>query len=139
MRLQVQGNKSIVTVDFGEWLCDFIKLKIISSINNYKLRVWDDYLTTSTTINRLYSRTYRATEIITFAANNLVCTGIEGNISISFDGTKFVPGFDRFKLSSAVKLLDYGALDIKGCPIFREAFDYFDENIDLYAKLYSKI
>ena len=139
MELRIRDSQGFVDDGFGYWLLPRIKSKLISNISRYKTVNWDKYLTESENLNRLYKKEYKVSDIIIFAANNLVCNGSDGDISIQFDNTKFVPGFDRIRLSTIVKLVNYGTLDMKACPIFTDTFHYFANNIDSYVGLYYRL
>lgn len=136
MELRIRDSQQVIDEGFANWLSFLIKTKLISNIGKYKLVNWDKYLTTSDSVNRLYKKDYRTSEVIIFAANNIVCSCVPGEVVITFDNTKFVLGFDRLRLSTIVKTINYGTLDIKGCPIFIDTLTYFEENIDTYIRLY---
>ena len=136
MRLYIQHAPEKLDINFGYWLIERIKLKLISNINLSKMSLLDNYLSQSKDIKRLYNKKYTACEIIMFATNNLICFKGADDIVITFDNNKFVPGFDRLNLITAIKLIDYGNRDVKGCHIFRDTFDYFAKDIDKYVKLY---
>lgn len=136
MELRIRDSQQVIDEGFANWLSSLIKTKLISNIGKYKLVNWDKYLTTSDSVNRLYKKDYRTSEVIIFAANNIVCSCVPGEVVITFDNTKFVLGFDRLRLSTIVKTINYGTLDIKGCPIFIDTLTYFEENIDTYIRLY---
>ena len=139
MELRIRDSNNIVDEEFGHWLIPRIKTKLISNIGTYKLQNWDKYLTDSTTLKRLYEKDYKAADIVVFAANNLVCTGSDGDISIQFNTNKFVPGFDRAKLITLVKTINYGTLDTKGCPIFTDTLNYFAKHINNYVNMYYRL
>lgn len=139
MELRIRDSANIIGVDFGYWLIPKIRAKLVSNIKNYYLVNWDKYLTNTETIKRLYKKDYKAAEIIIFAANNLVCTGTDGELVIRFNDVKFIPGFDRLNLGVAVKTLNYGTLDIKGCSIFTDTLTSFADDIDTYVSLYYRL
>lgn len=139
MELRIRDKNNLIDTDFGNWLIPIVKTRLINSIKSYKLTHWDKYLSTSDAVSRLYNKIYKSSDIIVFAAQNLKCFGNAGEISITFDNTKLVPGFDRLLLSQAVKLLNYGNQDIKGCPIFTETFDFIAKDIDSYVGLYYRL
>ena len=136
MKLQIKDSNKIVDQGFGFWLIPRIRSKLISNISKYKFQNWDSYLTETEELVRLYKKKYTASEIIIFAANNLVCQGVAGDISIQLNATKLVPGFDRLPLNIATKLLNFGTLELKGCPIFTDTFNEFAESIDTYVGMY---
>lgn len=137
--LRLHDSNNIIDSDFGYWLVSKIRVRLISNFRNYNFKRWDNYLTESKEVTRLYSRNYTAYEIVDFAASNIICNSSTGEITISINNNKFVPGFDRLKLSTIVKTINYGTLDIKGCSIFTDTFNHFAENIDTYASIYYRI
>lgn len=137
MELRIYDDKGFIEKSFGEWLIPRIKVKLISNISKYKGLVnWDKYLTKSSTLDRLYDMNYHSSDIVVFAAKNLVCTGTDGEITIHFDYNKFVPGFNKLKLDTIIKTINYGTRDTKACPIFTDSFDYFAEDIETYVRQY---
>lgn len=137
MELRIQDDKGLVDTSFGNWLIIRIQAKLISNISKYKgLVSWDKYLNESTTIDRLYDIEYHTSDIVIFAAKNLVCDGTDGEIVIHFDFNKFVPGFNRLKLDTLIRTINYGTRDIKACPIFTESFNYFANDIGTYVRQY---
>lgn len=138
MRLHIYDEHKFVDEGFGQWLIPRIQFKLIQNLRKYKMGAWEQFLNESETISRLYSRKYHVQEIVIFAANNLVCKGIDGNISIEFRETS-VPGFDRLSLRGISKTINYGTLQIKGCPIFTDTFNFFAENINDYLELYYEV
>lgn len=139
MELRVQDSNQIIDIDFGEWLISHIRVKLLSSVSKYRFDKWDDFLTESENISRLYTRQYSVLEVVKFASKNIVCKGATGDISIQFDNTKLVPGFDRLPLNTILKTINYGTLDIKGCPIFTDTLEYFAKDIDTYVHMYYNI
>ena len=135
MRLVVTDKDNIIDVDFGLWLCNLIKLKIQALLSKYNFNAWDNYLTTSQ-LPRMYSREYRAEDVIIQAANNLVCTGGPGNISIHVNTAQLTSGFKQVKLNTLVKTINYGSLNIKGCPIITDVFTDIAKHIDKYVLVY---
>ena len=136
MELRVRDSNKIIDVDFGAWLSNRIKIKLLSNSKKYNFVHWDKYLSESETLKRLYKKDYKAMDVIVFASKNIVCKGTDGEISITFDNTKFVPGFDRLPLVTLVKTINYGTQDSKGCPIFTDTFNYFVKNLDTYVGMY---
>lgn len=139
MRLLIRDSSKFVDRDFGNWLQIRIRSKLIVNAFNYKLQLWDRYLSESGSVRRLYNRDYKALDVIMFAANNLVCKGTDGEVSIQFNDKKFVPGFDRLRLDVIVKTINYGTLDVKACSIFTDTLNYFAKNIDTFVKEYYKL
>ena len=136
MDLRIYDSHNFVDVDFGLWLINRIRVKLVSNISKYDLQVWDNFLNNSKELRRLYTKKYKTEDLIIFASNNLTCSGDSGEITISFNPNQFAPGFDRIRLNTLLKTINYGTLDTKGCSIFSDTFNYFSENIDQYVSLY---
>ena len=136
MQLNITDNSNFITIDFGKWLIPFIQTKLLSNVGNYDFRGWDKYLTESIDLPRLYTKEYKALEVITFAAKNLLCIGRDGDIIIKFNENQYIPGFNHVKLTTLIKLIEYGTTQRKGVPIFRDTLDYFANNIESYAQKY---
>lgn len=136
MRLVIETTQSDLDIKFAYWLISRIKTKLLADITKHNLNLLDTYITESNTLSRLYKRKYKSAEIVMFAASNLICFIGADEIVITFDNNKFVPGFDRLRLLTAIKLINYGNRDVKGCHIFTDTFNYFCEDIDTYVKLY---
>lgn len=136
MELRIRDSQGFVDKGFGEWLIPRIQTKLISSISKYKLVNWDNYLTESPTLERLYNMSYKTEDIIIFASKNIQCTGTDGDITIHFNRTKFTPGFNKLKLDTIVRTINYGTQDNKACPIFTDVLNYFADDIDTYVRQY---
>lgn len=136
MELRLRDKEKFIDKGFGNWLVQRIRIKLLSEISKYNLTNWDKYLSESANLTRLYARDYKASELLVFAANNLVCTGTDGDISIQFDNKKFVPGFDRLKLDLILRTITFGTRDTKACPIITDVFNSFSEDIDTYLHSY---
>lgn len=136
MELRLIDAQQILDVDFGRWLIPFIKTNLIANYSNYSFVNWETFLNETEDIKRLYNKKYRVFDILKFASNNLICDGIAGEVHIHFNNNIYVPGFDRWKLTSAIKTINFGTLDIKGCPIFTDTLDEFASKINTYIGIY---
>ena len=139
MELRIRDSKGFVDTSFGTWLIPRIQARLISRISKYNFSAWDEFLTKDSSLSRLYKKTYKAADIILFASKNIVCTGVDGDITIHFNYTKFTPGFDRLPLNVIVKTINYGNISLKGCPIFTDTLNFFAEDIDSYIRIYYRI
>lgn len=139
MELRLQDSEKILSTDFGQWLIKLIRTRLISNSRKYNFSNIDRYLTESPSILRLYQKRYSTFDIIVFASQHLKCTGTDGEITIHFDNNVFVPGFDRWKLSSCLKTINFGTTDLKGCPIFTDTFNIFASDIDAYIRLFYNV
>ena len=136
MELRLRDSQNILNIDFGIWLIPMIKTRIISNYKKYNFVHWEKYLNETEDVIRLYTKHYSVFESINFACKNIVCDGKSGEISIHFNNNIYVPGFDRWKLSSFIKTINYGTLQIKGCPIFTDSLNEIAKDIDTYVGLY---
>ena len=137
MQLRIRDEQGFIDQDFGRWIIPIIQTKLAKNINKYNLTNWTNYLNKSENISRLYTnKSYSAENIVLLASQSLVCKGTSGDISISFDSTKFVSGYDRLRLTTIIKTINYGTVDIRGCPIFTNTFNEIVEDIDSYVQLY---
>lgn len=136
MELRITDPTQTLDSNFGSWLIPKISVKIQSQMYQYNLKQLDDYINTSDSVSRLYTRDYKTTEIIKYISENLVNDSISGLISIKINNTLFIPGFDRFRVDIAAKLINFGATDLKPVPIFTNVFAYFAKNIDTFIDFY---
>ena len=136
IQLVVKDTSNVIDFKFGAWLTQQIKTKLIGSIKKYNFTIWDKYLNESPDIIRLYKKKYNTSDIIIFAANNLVCKAVPGELIIQFNTAKFVNGFDRLDLNTIIKMINYGTLDIKGCPIFTDVLHQIEDDIVTLFRLY---
>lgn len=136
MELRIHDPHEFLTRDFCQWLVANIRAKIINSMRKYNLDKWTEFLNNSTMFKKIYKDTYKTETLIVFACNNLVFKRVNDDIVIQFDNTKWVTGFDRVNLFSTLKMINYGTLDMKSCPIFTDVFKSFKDNIQNYVNLY---
>lgn len=136
IQLRIKDNTGIVQQDFGIWLIPKIKLSLLANIKKFNFSQWNEFLTTSDKLTRLYKKDYTVSEIVEFASKNLQCSNIVNGISIHFKNNVVVPGFDRLNLNAIIKTINYGTLDTKPCPIFTATMNEYAENINEYARVY---
>lgn len=136
MKLRIYDESGSIDTDFGWWLIPKISSAIISSINMRKLDRWNTYINETSDISRLYTRKYKVEDIIIFACNNLVCKGTPGEIYIEINPVINAPGFDRIKLSSICKMINFGVQGVKEYPLFTSVFKEFKSNITDYVRMY---
>ena len=129
-------KKGFITTQFGEWLLPQIKTNLISSINLSKLFVWDEYFNNQDIIDKKYSAPIKTFDLLLFLINNLCCTGVDGEITICIPEALKVPYFNNTKATTIAKLINNGALDIKGYPLFTTTFNKFAQEIDFYVSLF---
>lgn len=135
MHLLISGNKDLVTIDFGKWLIPKISKKLISSVNNTRLKLWDNYfkkLLSNDTSS--FEKSDDITLTLVFScAEKLVCVETKDGILIQIDPELKI---NNIKLSVLSKTLNFGTLTQQGYPIFTDTYEYFSENIRTFFKMY---
>lgn len=136
MELRITDKDGILDITFAKWLSKRIQIRLVSNFRKFDFSNWEQWLNETDNIKRLYDKKYTVYELVTFASKNIVYYGTNGELTIGFNNNVFVPGFDRWKLSSCIKTLNFGTLQIKGCPIFTKTLDEFANDIDIYVSNY---
>lgn len=136
MKLVITDSSGFVDKQFGEWLLDKIILYILSQAAKYNFSKWDKYINTTESFKRLYTKHYKCHELVKEIANSLTVLEITDGIEIRIDPNNFLQGFDRIRLETFGKLLNYGTLTIKGTSLFTDSFNYFEKNIKSFFNTY---
>lgn len=139
MELRITDKEQILDTSFGRWLIDRMRFSLVRNFNNYNFTNWDKWLNETTSVSRLFDKNYSVLDIILFASKHIVCDGVNGELHIHFNNNIFVPGFDRWKLTTCIRTINFGNLEVKGCPIFTDTFDEFAEDIDNYVSVFYMI
>ena len=124
MLIRLEGNYSPRFINF---LIKTIKNRVITKLSLNKLKVWDKYLDT---INKNHES---AKEIILISLSELVYI-IEDNYIIITINNNYVLSKLHLKLTDAIKLINFGNMEIKGYPIISDTFQYVEKNIKGYEK-----
>lgn len=136
MKLEIGDPKNLLDRSFITWFKTKIRNKLIATIEDKKLIVWDEFFNNNPVYISIYKKRISTRDIIIAGANNLDYIKSESNFIITINNNVFTPGLDRIKLQSICKLINFGNLDIKGYPIFTGTFDYFAESIQDYVDRY---
>lgn len=136
MYLRIFDANEVIDLEFGKYLCDIVRKKFISMIDDYNMKSWQVHINTSDEFNKIYSKDVDLDSIFIFASTQLKYGFMGSDLIIEFDPNVLIPGFDRLKLVSLLKMINFGTLSIKGCPIVTDLFNYFEEHIDEYVKVY---
>ena len=139
IELHLHDSNNLIDLDFAEWLLERIQIKLISNLKKYNLKRWDEFFSSSLEVSRLYAKNYRAEDILLFAIKHMKCTVTTSELRVTFNGDILVPGFDRLKLSTAIKLINYGTRSVKGCPLFSNTFEEIRDDIQNYIRMYYMI
>ena len=124
MLIRLEGNYSPRFINF---LIKIIKNRVITKLSLNKLKAWDKYLDA---INKNHES---AKEIILISLSKLVYI-IEDNYIIITINNNYVLSKLHLKLIDAIKLINFGNMEIKGYPIISDTFQYVEKNIKGYEK-----
>lgn len=138
MRLEVYDPDKELDAEFGQWLCKRIQKHILSSLDSNKLKSWDTFFQTSLTYTSIYGIPIKTQNIFTEAVKNIVVNKLPDKIVISLNGNKYMPGLDRVKLHTLVKLITFGNISTTGYPVFTDSLQYFADNINDFVELYER-
>lgn len=136
MILEILDPKNTIDNNFLSWLESKIRNKLISSIDRNKLKNWDIFINSNPVYKSIYKKNISTLDILISGANNLISSRSSESIQITINPKIYAVGFDRVKIRSLCKLINFGNRDISAYPIFTNTFKYFAENIQTYIDRY---
>ncbi len=136
MRLEIEDKRNELDFKFGMWLIRQIQLEFRASLDKRKLVAWDTFFEESTDYNSLYGTKISTFDILTSSIKYLICLDTPDKIIIQLNPNQFVPGLDRVKIDSIVRLITFGNQSIQGYPIFANVLQHFADNIGEYIDMY---
>lgn len=136
MRLEIQDKRNELDFRFGMWLIRQIQMKFRASLDRRKLVAWDKFFEESTEYNSLYGAKISTYNILMSSIKCLTCLDTPDKIIIQLNPNQFVPGLDRVKVDSVIRLITFGNQSIKGYPIFTDVLQHFADNIGEYIDMY---
>ena len=140
MKLTVVDSSGVIDRSFAVWLTSQVKALLIKNLKLQKLQKWDEFLTTSEEIDRLYSKRYFAYDVIEQGIQSLMFRFVNPtSFEIYINPNTLVKGYKQWKLESACKLINYGNLEVSAVPVFTSVFERVQENINEYAKTYYNV
>lgn len=126
-------------VDFVNWLIEYTKTYIISSLDEQKLKRIDSYIKENKVFQSIFKKTISSKDAIFIALNNLKFTEYPNRFVISINPNSVIPG-TQIKVLNVSKLINFGTLSILGYPIFVKNFKYIEDNLEtLYEKYEEEI
>ena len=134
MRLEIEYKDNSLDKKFGNWLILIIRELIKSSINDKKLSKWDKYIEEH--FNHIYSKKVTSKDIIFTGIKDLMCDDTDSKLIIKISTNHFMQGLDRVRVETLCRLINYGNTEIKGYPIFTNAFNDIADNISVYVRKY---
>lgn len=119
-------NKN-VDEEFIKYLIRIIKIYGLSHLDKRRLDAWTEYL------NSVYdtgsNRKLNARDIIVAGFSNITYVSFPSSYSIQIDETKKLPYTTNILLYKICNMINSGTLDMKGYPIFDNAYNYIVNNI----------
>ena len=136
MRLEIHDPEQELDRDFGHWLCSRIRQHFLASVDVNKLKQWDNFFETSDVYVNIYGVPVKAYAILLESVKNLTVSKLPDKMVISVNRNQSMPGLDRVKTYTLLKLVTFGNMSISGYPVFIDTLQYFADNINDFVDLY---
>lgn len=134
MHLEISSTSPVIDRNFGLWLIKYLRKDILRKLGSAKLTSWDKYFNEQ--FSTIYAKKISSEEIIKMGVQNLICNFASASIIIRISPNVYMPGFDRVKVESLCKLINYGNTTIPPVPIFTDTFNTVADNIEDYVRWY---
>lgn len=135
MKLEIIDPNNQLDHPFIKWLIKQIQKYCISHMRADKLKRWDTYFSTKQ-FRSIYKKHIKARDILTAGIYNLTYIHAGEAIQIQINPNTNMVGFDRIKISSLCRLINYGNQEISGYPILTDVFQHFSEEFTTYLEAY---
>jgi hypothetical protein len=139
MKLEITNKDNSLPSGFGDWLKGIVQDKILSSLEETRLLLWNEYLNSDGVIDFASKKSILAKEIIMYGVSNLRVLKLPQKFIIEINPNAFMFGLNSTKIEKLCRLINYGNASIKGYPIFSRVFSEVAENIDSYVETYLRI
>jgi hypothetical protein len=136
MKLEIIDENNELDYAFGRWLIKQIQLEFRLDVDPRKLQNWDKFFAESDEYKGIYSTPVKAITILQTALKNLQCDNLPDKLIIKFNQNQFMPGFDRVKVDTLVRLITFGNNSLQGYPIVKDILQRVADNIGDYIKRY---
>lgn len=139
MTFTITANE-YVNDHFIKWLLRIIRFQIIKNINHKKLLIFNEIVDKENIFeksNPYDKNKFDVRKAVVISLNNLQINRIKNVYIIRISDNVVFPGYN-VKLSTICKLLNYGNTNIKGYPIYTQAFDNVRLNLKKYYQQYIK-
>lgn len=132
----ITANKHIDDY-FIEWLIDRIRFEILGNIDEEQLNNFNSVVNQQQLFKRVDNRNIKfdIRKAIVMSLQNIRYRKIKNVYIIEISSDTIYPHY-LVKLSTLCKLLNYGNVNIKGYPIYTEAFTRVKSNLRGYYKQY---
>lgn len=138
MKLIIESNNDDLD-EFIEFLINQIKLKVGSTLKPDRLTSLDAQLNSSNILSQMsYKKNKKLSsyDIIMGAMDNLVYSKYKtAKYIIQINPIKKIPG-TNIKYVDIINLINFGGMGISPYKIIGDTFDYFENNINYYYKIY---
>ena len=131
MKLVIKKSK-YVDKRFIQWLLPHIKYQLIKRLDNKHIAVFNYYLNKE---DEFANKKINIKKILLLAIRTLRFYEYTDLFIICINEDLVVPEYD-VTLGTLCRFLNYGNLNIKGYPIFTEAFNAVKINLKTYYKQY---
>ena len=136
MKLEILDEDNELNYAFGRWLIKQIQLEFRVDVDQRKLQNWDKFFEESEEYKGIYSQPVKAITILQTALKNLQCDNLPDKLIIKFNQNQFMPGFDRVKVDTLLRLITFGNNSLQGYPIVKDILQRIADNIGDYINRY---
>ena len=136
MKLEILDENNELDYAFGRWLIRQIQLEFRLSVDVRKLQKWDKFFAESEEYKSIYTTPVKSVSILTTALKNLQCDNLPDKLIIKFNQNQFMPGLDRVKVDTLVRLITFGNNSLQGYPIVKDILQKIADNIGDYINRY---
>ena len=136
MKLEILDENNELDYAFGRWLIKQIQLEFRVDVDQRKLQNWDKFFEGSEEYKGIYSQPVKAITILQTALKNLQCDNLPDKLVIKFNQNQFMPGFDRVKVDTLLRLITFGNNSLQGYPIIKDILQRVADNIGKYIDMY---
>lgn len=136
MKLEILDENNELDYAFGRWLINQIQLEFRVGVDQRKLQNWDKFFEESEEYKGIYSQPVKAITILQTALKNLQCDNLPDKLIIRFNQNQFMPGLDRVKVDTLLRLITFGNNSLQGYPIIKDILQRVADNIGDYINRY---
>ena len=136
MKLEILDENNQLDYAFGRWLIKQIQLEFRLNVDMRKLQNWDKFFAESDEYKSIYSQPVKTITILQTALKNLQCDNLPDKLIIKFNTNQFMPGFDRVKVDTLLRLITFGNNSLQGYPIVKDILQRVADNIGDYINRY---
>ena len=135
--LPIKLGRFVIDKHFLRWLEPIIKYQILKNINNKQLNQISNLIEEQEILNEFKTKNIKfdARKIIFMSLNKLRVTKTKDHYIIGIDRKALCPGYN-LSFDEICRIINYGTIDIKGFPIYTNAFEHVLNNLKKYFVKY---